>query len=425
MTHARTLTRYACLAGLIAGLLVAVPSLTHAQGFPPGHPYHIDTARARIMQKYATSAVERMGERQIEVRARVRHSGLPGNVTRYTTVGTYIPASKVRMGAMAALGRGVMHPGLQVAILAAGWAWSQSQGIHQPYVDEEGLFESQEGISWSAPFCSGERFVSAGAAWSCFRSSQPGIHKFRDFTSPTSTYPAGTMRVHYRCDPDGSGCLSASMISSSYPPTTDTYSSPDSLNESVPESDYAQLDQHIPHELVNQLWQSRWQDHQDWLQDIGYWSKSGSDLSSEAGRDLSKVSSESGTTAEVMKKAAEQNENLYAQLTGEEEPNTETETDARTADDEQLDRWDEPIPEFPEEEPEWQVEVIDSLPSFSFGLGSGSCPAPVTIPHPLGGSFTIEFQKLCDLASMIRGAVIAICMILALYIVLGTRATTS
>ena len=85
-----------------------------------------------------------------------------------------------------------------------------------------------------------------------------------------------------------------------------------------------------------------------------------------------------------------------------------------------LDRWDEPVPDFTEVNPEWQVETIDELPSYNIGIGSGQCPPPtvITLPFPLNSTLTLNWQPFCDLAAMIRGAVIAVAMILALYIVL-------
>ncbi len=191
--------------------------------------------------------------------------------------------------------------------------------------------------------------------------------------------------------------------------TTEHTTPPTSVS---PEDVADRVDPHLPPELAEQLWNG---------QPIPEWQEAISVI----GIPATEVESKGQDMPEVATKVAQRAANIISQLLGEESPYPETGTGGQTADDELVDMWNEPIPDFPEVEPEWQVEEIDSLPSFSFGLGSGSCPAPVTIAHPLGGSFTIEFQKFCDLASMIRGAVIAICMILALYIVLGTRATTS
>ncbi|AXY43787.1 hypothetical protein D1793_17155 [Halomonas sp. JS92-SW72] len=85
-----------------------------------------------------------------------------------------------------------------------------------------------------------------------------------------------------------------------------------------------------------------------------------------------------------------------------------------------LDRWDEPVPNFTEVNPEWQVETIDELPSYNIGIGSGQCPSPtvINLPFPLNSNLVINWQPFCDLAAMIRGAVIAVAMILSLYIVL-------
>lgn len=71
---------------------------------------------------------------------------------------------------------------------------------------------------------------------------------------------------------------------------------------------------------------------------------------------------------------------------------------------------------------------MDGLPGegsdWSLGLGSGSCPAPVSTVVTLGGvSAPIEFsfQPLCDLAGLLRTVFMALGALIAAYIVAGVR----
>lgn len=419
MTHARTLTRYACLAGLIAGLLAPVSSL--AQGFPSGHPYHSSNSRANIAAKYGIAMSQQSGTAMVEVGYRARHTGLPGGVTRYTNGRALIPAATIRTGALSALSRGVRHPGFQIAVLAAGFIIANDGNIYSEFFDpDDNEFSSYDGSSLDTFEAYRGRFGNNSPCYSenmsaviaCFK---PFVMNWygADGAELSSVTLQNTNEFVLRFGwwkhhPPSSG-VSINYFYGISP--NDNYEPYNPAPVPITDSELAEIDPHIPPELVDELWADSGS--------IPEWEEAITMLP------FDNIFAEGNTTSEVYQSARQANENLYAQLSGEPEPNPDQTTIGGTAGDEMVDMWNQPIPDFPEAEPEWQVEEITTLPDFSFGLGAGSCPAPVTIPHPLGGSFTIEFQKLCDLASMIRGAVIAICMILALYIVLGTRATTS
>lgn len=429
MTHARTLPRYVSAFGLLACFMVAFPSLAQA-AFPPGHPYHLDTARARITAKYATSAVEQMGTRQIGVTARVKHSGLPGAVTRYTNVQTYIPASKVRVAGLAALGRGVMHPGVQLAVAAAGFLWSQQYGIYtltdsdnstlDPADDDYAHQEKYWLLPQGGPpyYLPAHRTRTKGQMKSFMqdRLTSRGFY-FCGWALDDNTRVRFISSSYSNCSYSSAGRMADIKDCSNSPNSTycgTDYQMAEPVPTPVPTENLDQIDPYIEPSLIDELWND-----QTWDENITHWSWDGSDLDPT----LEQTSSDSPTTSEVMAQAQAQNENLYAQLTGEDQPNTDVVVDGNTADDEMLDQWNEPIPPFGDTDPDWQVETIDTMPDYDIGLAPGTCPLPVDVNVPLYGSFSISFQPACDLASWLRGVVIALSLIASLYIVLGTRRT--
>ncbi|WP_162900006.1 virulence factor TspB C-terminal domain-related protein [Halomonas sp. JS92-SW72] len=407
MTHARTFPRYVGAAGLIAGLLVAFPSLSHASWQaqitdvrPTGNstPTHIE---ARVSSNYRFSANDpRFYNRSLSL------------VSRQT----------VRIGALAALGRGVMHPGFAVAIAAVGWAWSLQDGIHvtSSVYDVDPLFQNQSDSQLIS------QFISDGRSWH-FGSSYTGysdpLTLFSAYIPQNTSYYSHLNIISHWCSNTSNGVCVQYVIrystvgNPSNITITSTAQSPtitpqlSLVTNSVPESELSALDEHLPDVLLREIYQA------DTYPEPWYESLNVSSLP------LSQVASPNGQAApEIFEDVAKLSENMTAQINGDPEPHpgTNVAPGGNTAQDEMLDRWDEPVPNFTEVNPEWQVETIDELPSYNIGIGSGQCPSPtvINLPFPLNSNLVINWQPFCDLAAMIRGAVIAVAMILSLYIVL-------
>ncbi|KFF49981.1 hypothetical protein GY26_04740 [Gammaproteobacteria bacterium MFB021] len=178
--------------------------------------------------------------------------------------------------------------------------------------------------------------------------------------------------------------------------------------------DWSTVDQNLSPEIAQQIYDAS-QPVPDWQQEI------------DALPNSQTLSTSGNIPPAVAKTALQTAANQQAQLAGEDKPYPDTATDpGQSASDELLDQVNQPPPDgdadFPPQEPQWQVDVIDTLPDYDVGLGAGACPAPAVIPLPLGwGSFELNWQPICDFAGWIRGAVIAVGFIAALYIVLGVR----
>lgn len=208
---------------------------------------------------------------------------------------------------------------------------------------------------------------------------------------------------------------SVSPTISERPPNTPETSIPAGENVPVPDDyDWSTVDQNLSPEIAQQIYDAS-QPVPDWQQEI------------DALPNSQTLSTSGNIPPAVAKTALQTAANQQAQLAGEDKPYPDTATDpGQSASDELLDQVNQPPPDgdadFPPQEPQWQVDVIDTLPDYDVGLGAGACPAPAVIPLPLGwGSFELNWQPICDFAGWIRGAVIAVGFIAALYIVLGVR----
>ncbi|QJQ96262.1 MULTISPECIES: virulence factor TspB C-terminal domain-related protein [Halomonadaceae] len=431
MINARTLPRYVGAIGLAACLLAPVQAL--AQGAPDYPPYYSANSRASIAALSGMNASKQSGTAMVTTNYRAVHTNLPGAVTRYTSGSVAVPAATYRNAALSALRRGVMHPGLQVAVLAAGYLLSESGEVVK--IDETAptaitnvpVYDVGQGGSGSlyisppyGEYCSYSRSETSNAVH---------CQNFAHTASLTRTYTQSgylwTGYAFWRCN-DPVYSIPAAVKTSSGSYQTRCYRNlPDfvpidpSIAPTLPvtsESDFEKIDEHLPPEIAEQLFDMGI-DVPDWREQISvipFADKLSSSSGSSPGKNVS---------PEVAKEVLKQNENLYQQLTGRPISHPDTETDAKEAQDEMLDSWTGPIQPFPDTEPQWQVETIESLPDYSMGLGSGVCPAPtvINLPFPMSGSVTLEWRPFCDLAGMIRGAVIALSMILSLYIVLGNR----
>lgn len=413
MTHARTLPRYACLAGLVAGLLAPVHALAQAA---PGVGTWVDEAKTTRLNSYVGGHyVQTPTTTHVYVRATGKWTSFQDGVSRYKNLTVPVAKSTLRKGALAVLGRGFMHPGLQLAIAAAGWAWSMSDGIYQT---DENVVTLPD--------------VDDPASGSCSFSPNHDAERFSDYRSAIY-HKVGDAEilqvngVNNNLNSDCTGYIAVSLKISAPPTYVNNWyyarqktdapvdpSYPDPSIVSVDPENYPELDPHIPPELADQLWNG--EPIPEWQDEISILGQPASQVDSGTRNQPPEVASAVGQWAA----------NMSSQYNGDDTlPYPDADTGGQSAADQQYDDNQEPPPPFPEVEPEWQVEEITSLPDYSMGLGSGSCPAPTTVSLPWGGSFTLSWQPACDLAALIRGAVIGICMILSLYIVLGTRATTS
>ncbi|ATJ81423.1 virulence factor TspB C-terminal domain-related protein [Halomonas beimenensis] len=402
MTHARTFPRYVGIAGLVAGLLAPVSSLAA-----------VNTNGIEILSTTATGV---KNGQYIEAAASVAYQHVNTAERIYTRQVVPVARSTLRKGALAALGRGLMHPGLQLAIAAAGWAWSMQDGIHEAGTGESQPVTSPDWSEWSEI-----PGVSSQCPDALYTVQEWGAKYVND-----AWWMGYTYAVPYTesSDPFVNNCTNLEPEGGYFPtlhfhPVIQkaeyTGGSVDSTLETepvlVPESDYGQLDEHLPSTIVDDLW----------FDDESPYPWEWADTNDAIDPKLNDIEDAKGSSPpEVRQKAKAWAENVAASLEGKEPPNPDTDADGKTADEAMYESTQEPIPPFGEVEPEWQVETIDSLPDYDIGLGSGSCPAPtaITLPAPFNSVIELDWQPVCDFASMIRGAVIAVCMILSLYIVL-------
>ncbi len=409
MTHARTLPRYVGIAGLVAGLLAPVPSLA------------ANTNGTGLYVMSTSSTGVKTGQ-YIEAQASMRYSHFTGGSTRlYTKQMVPIATSTLRKGAIAALGRGFMHPGLAVAITAAGFLLDSDSGqvlAPDPEIQElEDIFEQyqsqfdQYGFDGSTnleflggyTMCTGVH-PSIQNHIACYREADSIYGNHRPFKGIVNGPNAGQYYAKY-------GTANVLFYSTSSSVTSDIYYDPDN-GAFLPATDeqLEQLDSHIPHQLYDELVNSE--------DDIPEWRDTISLLPGAASTVM--PTNSQNVAPEVATAAGRWAENMAAQLEGQPAPNPDANTEGKTADEAMYESTQQPIPPFGEVKPEWQVETIDTLPSYSIGLGSGSCPAPsqIALPFPFSTTIELDWTPICDLASMIRGAVIGVCMILSLYIVL-------
>ncbi len=319
----------------------------------------------------------------------------------------------LRRGALAALTAGRLLPGLGIAITAAGFIWSQQDGLYDPALSEPDQ-EFEYGATYddfsAIPGC-----VGAPAGTFCRAEDYAGFAHL----GKSSVYGYNESRVialgHCTtapCEPDENGYwptyyVSKTVHQNEYAPG-DYAETIEGEVTPVPDDALPQLDEHLPGSIVDDFWA------EDPAALPEPWADAISVLP------FSNIDAAGQTAPEAHQAVSRWAENMTAKMNAEPLPNPETDAEGNTAAEQQLEEWDKPIPPFAEVTPEWQVETVDSLPDYNIGLGSGSCPGPtaIALPAPFGGSLSLDWQPLCDFASMIRGAVIAVCMILSLYIVL-------
>ncbi|MGQ0333100.1 virulence factor TspB C-terminal domain-related protein [Halomonas elongata] len=174
--------------------------------------------------------------------------------------------------------------------------------------------------------------------------------------------------------------------------------------------DISKIDEYLPNSIVDDIWEDQG----------GTYPENWNDPD---------IQSDGNAAPEIQEAVSKWAENLGAKLEGQAAPHPDAATSGNTAPEQQLenqeaaqDAWEDPPPEsaYPAmPTPSWNVKVIDDLPDYNASLGAGQCPEPDVIPVPGYGDITLDWQPACDLASGIRGAVIGICFIAALYIALG------
>src|SRR5690554_2060014 len=111
---------YACALGCF---LAGTSTLVHAQDYPP---YYSQDSRVNIAATYARQQSIASGTAVVPVNTRARWTSPDGSISRYRTSTINVPKSTLRIGALSAMSRGIMHPGWQAAILAAGFIYSQT-----------------------------------------------------------------------------------------------------------------------------------------------------------------------------------------------------------------------------------------------------------------------------------------------------------
>ncbi|MBD3896595.1 hypothetical protein IEI94_12110 [Halomonas sp. ML-15] len=407
MNHARTVTRYACLVGLVAGLLAPVSSLAQQSSTGPA---------ATTITRVASA-----GTSGSDILARVTANTQPQAIGSRIYWTQQVPVSRetLRVGALAAMRRGVMHPGLQLAIFAAGYIWSQEEGVQVPD-DDAPIYESidaPEGQSFILRNTS-QRFPSTGAVCHAAIKQFGDSHEFRTRAINYLGNNSYECRYHML---GSNGWINSSNrryadLSTNSPNTPTDYTGPSNGFVPATESDLEHLDGHLPESIVDDLWSDNTAS-EEWEQIIeDFWANDPA-LSGQP-----KPSSSGNAPPEVSREVAKRAANIDAQTKGEDKPFPGSSGGGLPPEDEMLDRWDEPPPDFPGvDDPVWNVEVIEDLPDYDSGLSGGHCPAPTVVNVPLYGSITIEWYPICDFASMISGAVKALGLLMGLFIVLGRK----
>lgn len=397
----RSLPRVACAIGCAWLLLDSVPSLA---SFRPNGIEIMDINDARV---YSGN--------YIEAQASVNYQHKTGTQRIYTKLPVQVAKSTLRVGALSALSRGVMHPGFQIAIAAAGFAYSQINGqyeITKPYSGESQISDVS-GYNGSNHYYSGGNTYSSYLIQDKFvdRCFQPGwsCQVFGVNTTSTSMY------VDYKifdADNDQSGISSYAV--SLVPPSDNSlpgYESPS--QQAISDADLLQLDEHVPPELLSQLY-----DRDGNVVDVPPWEEQISVMG------MSGAQSNGNVMPEVMSSAKSWGQNIAAKLEGEQAPNPDTKTEGDTAQDaaykQQQEEKNTPPPPFADVEVEWQTEEITDIPSWSSGIGSGSCPAPVEFSMS-GQTVGFDYEPVCRAAIAINPFFLGFCGLMALYIVLGRQ----
>lgn len=418
MSHARTLPRYVGLAGLVAGLLVAVPSLAASINIRDVKPVratdsHIETS----------------------VYASYRHSA---NDPRYfQKLRVLVSRATLRRGALAALARGIPHPGLQAAALAAGFIIGNDNNILVSDSSKT-AFDPESEDDWPVP--PGYGYWEGGYQGDRHSRLQSAVQATLD-----KTYRDRLEFERFIRTPDQDGLEARAVYKCFYNTTSGTESSctaityyyrnhPDNPRpdlsgyEPTPvagtapatDQDLSKIDEHLPESIIDDFWSDTGSPYPE------SWSEANANNGV-----MPNIQSEGQAAPEIHQGVSEWAENMNAKLEDKPlpHPGTDTKPNANTATEQQLENqeaaqeaWEDPPPEsaYPAmPTPSWNVKVIDDLPDYNASLGAGQCPEPDVIPVPGYGDITLDWQPACDLASGIRGAVIGICFIAALYIALG------
>lgn len=386
MTHAyRTFTRCAGYVGLAGCFLASSAALASA----PRNGIEILSAKS-------TGVVT---GQYIEAAASARYSHVNTAQRIYTKQLVPVAKSTLRAGAVAALTVGRLYPGLSVALMAAGYIWSQSDGFQSSpsYPDEwtatdriwEGyndvLFDTVLGACLSYNFdFSHVRSISSSYAY-CDYHDRSKITVYRHIGSP--------------------------------PPSDIEVYNPEPVTVPSGDVDWASVDPNIPPQLFDEMYGGDIQPDV-WRDEIAAQGNDG-------------IESSGNPSPEVTDQIGQWADNVHAQLEGQPEPNPDLDETPNLGEDayqsDQLEDindalgLDKPVPPFGDPDVDWQTESID-LPAYSSGIGAGSCPAGTTIPLPLGADpLQWSYQPACDLATMVRPALIGICGLIALMIVLRAR----
>lgn len=336
-----------------------------------------------------------------------------------------VPRSSLRTAALtaAAVVGAIPHPGLKTAIAAAGLLLGASGEVLAPTGGEETIIPSEDpdfpaGIGqWQGWGVSTDTLAEAIASYEEAFGRTYKFDKWIVHTSDDILYVAkfkcyyksnvtgnknscGDTYIQYRLK-DGEQAPANHKEYSPKPKATPAPASPD---------DISKIDEHLPDSIVDDIWEDQG----------GTYPESWNNPD---------IQSEGNAAPEIQEAVSKWAENLGAKLEGQVAPHPNAATGGNTAPEQQLENqeaaqraWEDPPPEsaYPKmPTPTWNVEVIDDLPDYNAGLGVGQCPEPDVIPVPGYGDITLDWQPACDLASGIRGAVIGICFIAALYIALG------
>lgn len=410
----RSLSRVFGFIGCAWCLLDSVPSLA---------AYNWNPQNVTILSRPTSTAIS---GNYIEANVSARYTHMPGRHRFYTKLPVAVAKSTLRVGALSALARGVPYPGLQVAIAAVGFVLSQNDGVYeiekpdntQPKLDEqlENYTIETTGVYWYA-FNQADRFPSPAAAISGALSDR-GPDYCATYVKYNPDLDAVGRLVYNitRCE-DGapintSATIKSRNLSSGQDYNKDNYEPPSGYVP-VDEQDLSQLDDHIPPELLSQMY-----DRDGNIVDIPPWEEQISVMG------MSSAETNGNTAPEVMSKAKEWSQNLAAKLEGEPEPNPDTDVDSKTAEEasyeQSVEDRTEPIPPFSEPEIDWQVEEISDMPSWSSGIGAGSCPAPVEFSMS-GQTVSFDYEPVCRAAIAVNPFFLGFCTLMALYIVLGRQ----
>lgn len=377
----------------------------------------------------ASSVEQALGGTHVRVNTRTSYITADGNIRRYGSPSVLVARPTLRQGALALARRGIMHPGFQLAITAAGFIWSQQDGLMAPR-ESGGLSDYYKDPFYPDSFDYGlsgpDVIYRVGVNGDWFYGSllnTAAAYCNQWGTKVKQVWASGNLaHSNYRvsCDPSGLGTIvhiGDYENPSNWPESETVY-------EPATDEEIEQLDEHIPVEIVQDLYGNNFA--------IPQWQEAISVM----GQPATDVQSNGQLMPEIADAVGKWGKNIADKLNGDEPSYPDAPDHSRDAQEEYYDcqlencdggddgggtDWDEPIPPFEEPEIKWQTEIL-TLPDWSSGIGSGSCPGSRSIPMPLGGgSLDIDYQPACDLATMVRPALIGTCGFIALLIVVRAR----